>query len=57
MTNYVSNETICQLREWRHLTQRELAERLNVSDISGSKDILIPRGGQHLRETRCHLFD
>ena len=32
MTNYVTSETIRRLRERRHLTQRELAERLNVSD-------------------------
>src|SRR5699024_444346 len=37
MTNYVTGDTIRYLRERRHLTQRELAERLNVSDKSISK--------------------
>lgn len=37
MTNYVTSETIRRLRERRHLTQRELAERLNVSDKTISK--------------------
>lgn len=37
MTNYVTGDTIRYLRERRHLTQRELAERLNVSDKTISK--------------------
>ena len=37
MTNYVTGDTIRRLRECRHLTQRELAERLNVSDKTISK--------------------
>ena len=37
MTNYVTGDTIRYLHEHRHLTQRELAERLNVSDKTISK--------------------
>ena len=37
MTNYVTGDAIRHLRERRHLTQRELAERLNVSDKTISK--------------------
>ena len=37
MTNYVTGDTIRYLRERRHLAQRELAERLNVSDKTISK--------------------
>ena len=37
MTNYVTGDSIRYLRERRHLTQRELAERLNVSDKTISK--------------------
>ena len=32
MQNYVTGEVIRALREKRHLTQRDLAQRLNVSD-------------------------
>lgn len=35
--SYVTGKTIKELRENRRITQRELAERLNVSDKAISK--------------------
>ncbi len=37
MQNYVTGEVIRSLREKRRLTQRDLAQRLNVSDKTISK--------------------
>lgn len=37
MENYVTGEIIRNLREKRRLTQRDLAQRLNVSDKTVSK--------------------